>query len=405
MRTALPVPPPLHLPVPLGAAAWTAGSSSDNPDERPAISAGYRGRLGRTPDRTGFCGDGIRPAAGAGKLSGCRRSGQGGTWRVRRIDGRSGNNGKDAARRESSETGLRIDLLRKPDCCAALQPLLKQSQDIETPIESFTASSPMELPAPAAPPPGTLGIALIRRKWLRFSPPLTIVISAVVESLRLCNEQSFDLFNRLGMRSCVPTMRSNVRRMRRQRLETPRPRNGSARLRQPPNTASWAFTGRLPRPTLRFRETSAASGRSDRMHPDWRTLVGDKQTVTVSYDQYAKASFWSNGIQLKGGATSYVPSQGYDAQGFIDPTRTRGAVYDPDAIAQGLPQANTGEEFGHEILGHIWGELNGGHPAGTQANMRDSIAAEDAVRKLDPARGQKAIDSHHNYSGAIPDKK
>jgi RHS repeat-associated protein len=134
-------------------------------------------------------------------------------------------------------------------------------------------------------------------------------------------------------------------------------------------------------------------------------LVGDKQTVTVSYDQYAKASFWSNGIQLKGGATSYVPSQGYDAQGFIDPTRTRGAVYDPDAIAQGLPQANTGEEFGHEVLGHIWGELNGGHPAGTQANMRDSIAAEDAVRKLDPTRGQKAIDSHHNYSDATPDKR
>jgi hypothetical protein len=134
-------------------------------------------------------------------------------------------------------------------------------------------------------------------------------------------------------------------------------------------------------------------------------LVGDKQTVTVSYDQYAKASFWSNGIQLKGGATSYVPSQGYDAQGFIDPTRTRGAVYDPDAIAQGLPQANTGEEFGHEVLGHIWGELNGGHPAGTQANMRDSIAGEDAVRKLDPTRGQKAIDSHHNYNAATPDKK
>ena len=31
----------------------------------------------------------------------------------------------------------------------------------------------MELPAPAAPPPGALGTALTRRKWLRFSPPLT----------------------------------------------------------------------------------------------------------------------------------------------------------------------------------------------------------------------------------------
>jgi len=134
-------------------------------------------------------------------------------------------------------------------------------------------------------------------------------------------------------------------------------------------------------------------------------LVTDKQTVTVSYDQYAKPSFWANGIQLKGGATSYVPSQGYDTQAFIDPGRTRGAVYDPDAIAQGLPQANTGEEFGHEVLGHIWGELNGGHPAGTRANMRDSIAAEDAVRKLDPARGQKAPESHHNYNDLPPDKK
>ena len=31
----------------------------------------------------------------------------------------------------------------------------------------------MELPAPAAPPPGAPGACLTRRKWLRFSPPLT----------------------------------------------------------------------------------------------------------------------------------------------------------------------------------------------------------------------------------------
>jgi RHS repeat-associated protein len=128
-------------------------------------------------------------------------------------------------------------------------------------------------------------------------------------------------------------------------------------------------------------------------------LVTNKQTVTVSYDQYATPSFWANGMKLNGGATSFVPSQGYEAQGFIDPSRT-GATYDPDAVAQHLPQANTAEEFGHEVLGHIWGELNGGHPAGTRANMRDSITGENAVRKLDPTRGQKGLESHHNYSEA-----
>ena len=48
----------------------------------------------------------------------------------------------------------------------------------------------------------------------------------------------------------------------------------------------------------------------------------------------------------------------------------------PDAVAQGIPQANRGEEFGHEVLGHIWGEVAGGHMAGTRANMRDSIIGE-----------------------------
>jgi RHS repeat-associated protein len=133
-------------------------------------------------------------------------------------------------------------------------------------------------------------------------------------------------------------------------------------------------------------------------------LVENKGTVTVTYDQHARPSFWAQGITLNGGSTSYVPSQGYDAQAFIDPTRTSGAIYDPDAVAQGIPQANTAEEFGHEVLGHVWGELNGGDQAGTRANMRDSITGEDAVRKLDPTRGQKALESHHNYNEMPPDK-
>ena len=128
-----------------------------------------------------------------------------------------------------------------------------------------------------------------------------------------------------------------------------------------------------------------------------------KDTISVSYDQYAKPSFWANGIALNGGSTSYTPSQGYGAQAFIDPTRRPGAVYDTDATAQGIPQANTAEEFGHEVLGHIWGEMFGGHPAGTRGNMRDSIIGEDAVRALDPARGRKGIESHHNYNEMPPD--
>ena len=132
-------------------------------------------------------------------------------------------------------------------------------------------------------------------------------------------------------------------------------------------------------------------------------LVATDQTVTVSYDRNAKASVWAQGSTLRGGSTSFVPSQGYDTQAFIDPGRYAGAVYDQDATGQGIPQANTAEEFGHEVLGHIWGELFGGHPAGTRANMRDSITGENAVRKLDPARGQKGLETHHNYGEMPPD--
>jgi hypothetical protein len=135
---------------------------------------------------------------------------------------------------------------------------------------------------------------------------------------------------------------------------------------------------------------------------------GDKQTVTVSYDEYARPSFFANGIRLMGGSVSYLPSQTYSPQAFIDPTRTPGAAYDQDAIAQHIPQTTTAEEFGHEVLGHIWGELNklnGGDRAGTRANMRDSISGEDAVRKLDPTRGQKALESHHDYNEAPPDRR
>jgi RHS repeat-associated protein len=128
-------------------------------------------------------------------------------------------------------------------------------------------------------------------------------------------------------------------------------------------------------------------------------LVTDSRTVTVRYDNLARQSGWDTGLPLHGGSTSYMNP----FLAIIDPTRTPGAVYDPDAIKQGLPQANTAEEFGHEVLGHIWGDMIGGHPAGTRANMRDSIEGENAVRALDPTRGQKGIESHHNYNEMPPD--
>jgi len=129
------------------------------------------------------------------------------------------------------------------------------------------------------------------------------------------------------------------------------------------------------------------------------SLVQDSRTVTVSYDSVARQSGWDTGLRLNGGSTSYMNP----FLAIIDPNRTAGATYDPDAVDQKIPQANTGEEFGHEVLGHIWGDMIGGHPAGTRANMRDSIIGEDAVRALDPTRGQKGLESHHNYNEMPPD--
>jgi len=128
-------------------------------------------------------------------------------------------------------------------------------------------------------------------------------------------------------------------------------------------------------------------------------LIADPRTVSVSYSRFANVSF-NFTLDTHGGSTSLLPSQRYtsDARAWIDPANQDydGIPRDQDAIDQRISEANTAEEFGHEILGHIWGELIGGHPAGTRANMRDSIIGENAVRALDPTRGQKGPESHHN---------
>jgi RHS repeat-associated protein len=126
---------------------------------------------------------------------------------------------------------------------------------------------------------------------------------------------------------------------------------------------------------------------------------------------------YTNDPSNPGGSDTQLPSQGFSPLSIIDPNHSA-TVHDPDALDQypPIPQANTAEEFGHEVLGHAWGELINGDAAGSmqgnplfpyaptsRANMRDSITGENAVRKLDPTRGQKAINSHHNYPDAPSD--
>jgi RHS repeat-associated protein len=130
-------------------------------------------------------------------------------------------------------------------------------------------------------------------------------------------------------------------------------------------------------------------------------------TLTVNYGNYPNP----------GGAQSFLVSQGEKAPSvLIDPRRPESG-YDPDATSQGIPEASTAEEFGHEVLGHQWGELINGEIDGStnfnsgiypfaptsRANMRDAIRGENAVRSLDPTRGQKALTSHHSYDEAPKD--
>jgi hypothetical protein len=54
-----------------------------------------------------------------------------------------------------------------------------------------------------------------------------------------------------------------------------------------------------------------------------------------------------------------------------------------------IPGANFVETMAHELLGHTWGLLFGSAPEGTMANLRQSVLAEDQVRRTDPSHGLK----------------
>jgi hypothetical protein len=71
------------------------------------------------------------------------------------------------------------------------------------------------------------------------------------------------------------------------------------------------------------------------------------------------------------------------------------AADDDEAATEHIPGANIFEATGHELLGHMWGEVFGGHSAGTAANKQDAVNAENQVRATDPTRGQK--ERHDSY--------
>ncbi len=89
-----------------------------------------------------------------------------------------------------------------------------------------------------------------------------------------------------------------------------------------------------------------------------------------------------------GGGLTQTPSMtgNNDGNVYVKPDPS---MEDPEAKAEGIPGANLFETMAHELLGHMWGEVFGNHPAGTAANKQDAVNAENAVRATDPSRGQK----------------
>src|SRR5262249_3474213 len=103
-----------------------------------------------------------------------------------------------------------------------------------------------------------------------------------------------------------------------------------------------------------------------------------------------------NWMDLHGNAKTDTTSQGHEPNVFVDPRDlgSEGAIRDGDADRDQIPQANLGEKFAHEFLGHLWGEEIMKHLANTAQNKQDAIDAENAVRATDPTRGQKT--KHHD---------
>ena len=138
-------------------------------------------------------------------------------------------------------------------------------------------------------------------------------------------------------------------------------------------------------------------------------LVGSSQNFTVDinnsayhYDrQGILGSGFMNTTEEYAGGLTQVPGNGWAGTGNND-----GNVYikwnpGPDDLQfeAGYEHmkygANMGEAMAHELLGHEWGAVFGGHAMGTAANKQDAVNAENAVRATDPKRGQKAQHDHY----------
>ena len=125
--------------------------------------------------------------------------------------------------------------------------------------------------------------------------------------------------------------------------------------------------------------------------------VSIQQNTSPTYSGLVDKAFGSGGgFDMRGGSQSYTPDEHYLPSVFIDP-RWQMYKMDTDSIRDNIPLPNMGEKFAHELLGHVWGEVFGGHSAvyDTSANGRDAVNAENEVRRTDPARGQKT-EHHHD---------
>jgi RHS repeat-associated protein len=120
--------------------------------------------------------------------------------------------------------------------------------------------------------------------------------------------------------------------------------------------------------------------------------VSIQHTGDPQYSSVINSILGGGATDLQGGAITYTPSQGYLPAVFLDPSSA--ATTDTDASRDHIPPANMAEKFAHELLGHEWGEVFGGHPAGSAANKQDAINSENEVRRTDPSQGQKT--EHHD---------
>jgi RHS repeat-associated protein len=142
----------------------------------------------------------------------------------------------------------------------------------------------------------------------------------------------------------------------------------------------------------------AASGNASKL----ADFIDAKATYAITISDTARyehsgivnAFLNDSGSSLQGGSIAMLPSEGgLIPQVFLSPLEPTGGMRE-DEDRDHIPPANMGEKFAHEYLGHLWGEIFGGHPGGTAANKQDSVNSENEVRRTDPSRGQKT--KHHD---------